>query len=308
MLTKLQTLKIEQVLVHYLLKSKLLTLQGIGTFQLDATIPDSMDPDKPIIIPENAITFHYDPKVKEDEGLVDFIVEHTNKIRPLASSDLDSYLSLGIQFLNIGKPLTIPNIGTLEKLNSGELAFKPGELIAQKMEPHKLKRENADEEVEEESLFNDYQQERKSDTGKKVFYALLVLIFIGLIGWAIYHFNSNKSEPAETISSTEAIVPVTDSAAKKDTTTAPVAMDTFKNKTGFVDTFSFKVVVNEYDNLQRAQSRLATLKSYNRKVILYTDDSIIYKIAETSMRPLSDTTKVLDSFRRYYSRAYLDIK
>lgn len=308
MLTKFQTLKIDQVLVHYLLKNKLLTLQGIGTFQLDATIPDSMDPERPIIIPENAITFHYDPKVKEDEGLVDFIVEHTNKIKPLASSDLDSYLSLGRQFLNIGKPLTIPNIGTLEKLNSGELAFQPGELIAQKMEPHKLKHEGVEEEVEEENLFNDYQKERRSDTGKKVFYALLIIIFIGLIGWAIYHFNSNKNEPPESISSTEAIVPVTDSAVKKDTTVAPVAIDSNKNKPGFVDTFSFKVVVNEYDNLQAAQSRLATLKSYNRKVILYTDDSIIYKIAETSMRPLSDTTKVLDSFRRYYSRAYIDIK
>jgi len=107
--------KIEQALVYYLLKTKQLTLQGIGTFHLDASVPDYVDSDKPVSIPENAITFNYDPKVTEDEGLVDFIVEHTNKIKPLAASDLDSFLSLARQFLNIGKPLTLQNIGTLEK-------------------------------------------------------------------------------------------------------------------------------------------------------------------------------------------------
>src|SRR6185437_16456160 len=113
-----------------LLKTKQLTLQGIGIFHLDASVPTSADPDKPIIIPENAITFQYDPRAKEDEGLVDFIVEHTRKIKPLAASDLDSFLSLGRQFLNIGKPFNLPHIGTLEKLNSGVLSFIGGQHVA----------------------------------------------------------------------------------------------------------------------------------------------------------------------------------
>src|SRR6185437_15191478 len=139
-----------------LLKTKQLTLQGIGIFHLDASVPTSADPDKPIIIPENAITFQYDPRAKEDEGLVDFIVEHTKKIKPLAASDLDSYLSLGRQFLNIGNPLILPGIGTLDKLNSGVLAFKPGSLMPDKMEPNKIKTdEDRTISAEEENLFND---------------------------------------------------------------------------------------------------------------------------------------------------------
>ena len=137
-------MKIEQVLVYYLLKTKQLTLQGIGTFHLDPSVPDSVDTEKPVVIPENAITFDYNPKATEDEGLVDFIVEHTNKIKPLAASDLDSYLSLARQFLNIGKPLILPHIGSLEKLNSGVLAFKPGQLGAQKIEPNKPRNEEAE--------------------------------------------------------------------------------------------------------------------------------------------------------------------
>ena len=72
-----------------------------------------------------------------------------------------------------------------------------------------------------------------------------------------------------------------------------------KNQT---DSFTFKVVVNEFTNTQDALIRLANLKSYNRNVIMYTDDSITYKIAEPFIAPLSDTTRVLDSLNRYYAK------
>ena len=107
----------------YLLKNKQISLQGIGTFKLDISLPEVTDNEKPVIIPANAVSFHYDPKVGEEETIVDFIVEHTKKIKPLASADLDSFLTLGRQFLNIGKPFTIQNLGTLDKLKSGELEF-----------------------------------------------------------------------------------------------------------------------------------------------------------------------------------------
>ena len=65
-------------------------------------------------------------KPSEDNDLIDFIVQNTKKIKPLASADLDSFLTLGRQFLNIGKPFTIQNLGTLEKLKSGDLNLNPG--------------------------------------------------------------------------------------------------------------------------------------------------------------------------------------
>ena len=119
-------MKIEQALVLYLLKHKQISLQGIGTFKIDALLPESTDNDKPVVIPPDAISFVYDPKTGEDDELIDFIVQNTKKIKPLASADLDSFLTLGRQFLNIGKPFTIQNLGTLEKLNNGDLEFKPG--------------------------------------------------------------------------------------------------------------------------------------------------------------------------------------
>jgi hypothetical protein len=296
--------KIEQVLVYYLLKTKHLTLQGIGTFHLDPSVPDSVDLDKPVFIPENAITFHYDPKATEDEGLVDFIVERTNKIKPLAASDLDSYLSLARQFLNIGKPLTLPNIGTLEKLNSGILAFKPGQLIAQKIEPNKVKDQDSEGKEPEENLFNDYQKARKSKSGAQLLFVLIIVIVLAFIGWAVWQFGFNKKNTTETITSTEPIVPLKDSAFKADS--AIVAES--KARENSVDTNSFNIVINEYNSRPAAEWRLKKLKAQNRDAILFTDDSVTYKIAENFTLPLSDTTRILDSVKQHYSKAYVELK
>jgi hypothetical protein len=295
--------KIEQVLVHYLLKNKQLTLKSIGTFHLDASIPDSADAEKPIVIPENAITFTYDSRAAEDEGLVDFIVEHTKKIKPLAASDLDSFLSLGREFLNIGKPFNLPNIGTLEKLNSGVLAFVPGQLIAQRMEPNRIRNEEEAQE-HEESLFNDYQKERKANNGGKIVLMLLVLVILGFAVWAVWRYAFSRKEVAENITSTEGIAPIKDSADKADSATTAEA----KTTPPASDTVSFNVVVSEYRTKNAAEFRLKELKSYHRNVILYTDDSAIFKIAEPFNLPLTDTTRILDSLRLYYAKTFVEIK
>lgn len=298
-------MKIEQALVYYLLKTKQLTLQGIGTFRLDASVPEYVDSDKPVFIPENAITFHYDPKVTEDEGLVDFIVEHTNKIKPLAASDLDSFLSLARQFLNIGKPLTLQNIGTLEKLNSGILAFKPGQLIAQKIEPNRVRNEESEGEQQEENLFNDYQKARKSNSGAKLLFIFLILVVLGFIGWAVWHFGFDKKDTPENLTSTEQIVPLKDSAFKSDSAIIAESQIAQKNS---ADSISFNIVINEYPSKPAAEWRMKKLKGHQRDVILYTNDSVTYKIAEPFKLPLSDTTRILDSLKRFYSKAYVEVK
>lgn len=299
-------MKIEQVLVHYLLKYKILSLQGIGVFTLEGAVPDSADPNRPIVMPEGAITFTHDPKVQEDPVLVEYIIEQTGKIPPLASADLDSYLMLARQFLNIGNPLIIPGIGTIEKNNVGNLIFKGGTHMAERMEANKGKIEDEGAEEFEENLFNDYQRETKSNAGKTVLIAIGILI-IGLIAWAVwkYAFNSenepdNLTQATYPLESTDtvpglaediAVVPLTDS----NTMNTPISSDGS----------TFKLIVNQYNNFAAAQTRYNNLRSWGRNVVLYTNDSITFKVALPFTRPLSDTTKVLDSVQRdgYYTSA-----
>ncbi len=307
-------MKIEQALVLYLLKHKQISLQGIGTFKIDGSIPENTDSDKPVIIPAESVSFIYDPKVKEDDELIDFIVQNTKKIKPLASADLDSFLTLGRQFLNIGKPFTIQNLGTLEKLKSGELDFKPGPLVKKVEVPH-AKIEDEGAEKHEENLFNDYQKEPSSNNSRVLLF-IVIIILLGLGSWAAWHygFKKNNAEPAN---ASDKIVPISDSSGASQNqmndslTGAQQIADSIANaRKNPADTFNFKVVVKETKSKDVALATLEHLKTYGRKVILYTDDSITYKVAHPFMLPLSDTSRILDSLNKYYymGKAHIEVK
>ncbi|MEO8860777.1 MAG: hypothetical protein ABI358_05105, partial [Ginsengibacter sp.] len=59
-------------------------------------------------------------------------------------------------------------------------------------------------------------------------------------------------------------------------------------------------MVKETNNKAVALARTEILKSYGRNVIMYTADSITFKVAQLFTAPLSDTAKILDSLNRYY--------
>ncbi len=288
-----------------------MSLQGIGTFVIEIPLPDVTDNEKPVIIPANAVSFQYDPKIGEDESIVDFIVAHTKKIKPLASADLDSFLTLGRQFLNIGKPFTIQNLGTLDKLRSGDLEFRPGQLILQKMEAPRDMTENDVEENDTENLFNDYQKKSSPNNGKRALVIIIALLIIGFAAWAAWNFLFKKND--QQITPAENIVPVSDSTTRQNDslTNGTSSLDATKlSQQSQGDSTSFNVVVKETKIRQVALTRLTILKTYNRNVIMYTDDSITYKIAEPFKLPLSDTTKIFDSLKRYYStgKVYIEIR
>lgn len=305
-------MKIEQALVLYLIKHKQISLQGIGTFKIDGSISENTDNDKPVIIPAESVSFIYDPKVKEEDELIDFIVLNTKKIKPLASADLDSFLTLGRQFLNIGKPFTIQNLGTLEKLKSGQLEFKGGPLIQKVEVPHtKIKDEGA--EKHEENLFNDYQKERSSNNGK-VILIVIIIILLGLGAWAAWHYGFQKNN---TESAADNIVPIKDTSDISQKQKADLLAETQRITDSVrniqknpVDSFTFKVVVKETTSKDVALAMFQHLKTNGRKVIMYTRDSITYKVFQPFMLPLSDTTRILDSLNHYYYRgkAHVEIK
>ena len=299
-------MKIDHVLIHYLLKNKELVLQGIGRFTLTASLADTADPDKPIIIPEDAIQFQYDPKVTEDAALVDFIVGFTGKIKPLAAADLDSYLMLGRQFLNIGNPFIIPDIGTLQKNNAGELIFKGGQHFAPKI-PQRTRIEDDGKEVMEEDMFNDFLKPSGTQWGK-IFLLLTVIIVIGLIAWAIWYYANEDSTPSKTVTTTEAVVPMQDTSAFNDSLRKKNELDSINLLKTNQPGYTFKALVSSTTDSSKARKRLNQLLLYKRNVVLYTNDSVTYRIAEPFVFPLSDTTRVKDSLIRFYGKNKVKIE
>lgn len=300
-------MKIDHVLIHYLLKNKELVLQGIGRFTLNATLADTADPDKPIIIPEDAIQFQYDPKAVEDLALVDFIVGFTGKIKPLAASDLDSYVMLGRQFLNIGNPFIIPDIGTLQKNNAGELIFKGGQHFAPKI-PQRTRIEDDGKEVMEEDMFNDFLKPSGTQWGK-IFLLITVLLVIGLIAWAIWYYANEESTPSKNLTTTEQVIPLQDSINFRDSLNKKNETDSINALKANQPEYTFKAIVSATTDSSKARKRFNKLLLENkRNVILYTNDSVTYKIAEPFVFPLSDTNRVKDSLIRFYGKNKVKIE
>jgi len=303
-------MKIEQLLVQHFYITKKVTLQGIGTFTLSPDFVLPPDNDKEIVLPENAVSFEFNPKATEDDALIDYIVQQTRKIKPLASADLESYLMLASQFLNIGKPLKIEGIGMLEKRQNGQYFFSQGEFINTKVEEAEVKlKEKTQDDI---SFANESTTPVNS---KKILTVIGSIVALGLIVWAAWYFL-NRKKTADTVTEN----------TTEQTTVPPVAVDTTKKDTSALlqqnpgsnnmiaapvnSGYTFKVVIKNYPALAIAQKAYDRLSSYGHKLLLYTTDSVTYKVAMPFTRPLTDTTYAKDSVRArlFGGNPYIEIK
>ncbi|MBC7889273.1 MAG: hypothetical protein H7Z13_15455 [Ferruginibacter sp.] len=287
-------MKIEQLIVQYLYISKQVTLQGIGTFKLDplVVLPAENDKDKGFEMPENAFQFEYNLKAGEDEGLVKYIVQHTRKILPLASADLDSYAILAKQFLNIGKPLVIEGVGTVQKNQQGNYQFTPGLFITPKIDDYpKQLREKRDESVSFES-------EGKTNHSRRNLQVAIVVLVVILSGLGIYYLLMDKN-PNERAPLAQTVV-IADTAAA-DTLKAQTDTTTMISAPAIPsDSNSFKIVLKTYPSSESAQKAFKRLSTYGHKLVVLKADSLNYELAMPFKNPLSDTARAKDSLRRFF--------
>ncbi len=300
-------MKIEQLLVQHFYNTKTVTLQGIGTFTLSPDFIMPMDSDKDIVLPENAVSFKYNSRATEDESLIDYIVQQTRKIKPLASADLESYLMLGSQFLNIGKPMKIEGIGVLEKNQLGEYQFLQGQFINTKTEQAEIKlKEKSREDIS-------FGNEAKPAANKKTIAIVAAIVIVAFISLAAWYFFTNK-EDAVTESGVEQTLPTVSplqDTSKIDTNkiAAQLNPDSILPVTPQANGYTFKVVIKNYPSLFLAQKSYNRLTSYGYKLLLYTADSVIYKVAMPLTKPLVDTTRARDSVKILFGgKPYIEIK
>jgi hypothetical protein len=306
-------MKIDQLLVQYFYTAKQVTLQGIGTFTLSPDFIIPADTDKDIVLPENAVSFQYNSRATEDEGLVNYIVQQTRKIKPLASADLESYIMLATQFLNIGKPLKIEGIGMLEKNQLGEYQFSQGQFINTKTEQAEVKlKEKSREDV---SFGNETKTPLNSKKIMAIAASIVALAGIGLTIWYFINKNEDVAEPVakNVIEQPQpTLIPNTDT-TKKDTATSIAQLKPDSVVQAPITTagaYTFKIVIKNYTNLFAAQKSYNRLTSYGHKLLLYTTDSITYKVAMPFTRPLTDTIYARDSIRKtlFGGSPYIELK
>jgi len=298
-------MKTEQLIVQYLYSNKKVTLQDIGVFSITSDIHIPEDSDKDIVLPVDSIKFLYDPKAPVDDGLVAYIMETTRKIKPLAYSDLESFIILNKQFLNIGKPLVFEGMGTLQKTQIGDYSF------TQAATSHVINEEMPKlitEKLKEKVTFATPQKDKNNGNNKTAVWVLLAVIILGAALAAAYFMNTNKKDVAVVNDINAATVDTLPGKQTADTTTlnADTAAETAQQNVN--DSNSFYIVIKEFSNFAAADKSLTKLTSYGNKLVLTTKDSITYKMRMAFMKPITDTSRIKDSLSKFFQvKAYVEL-
>jgi nucleoid DNA-binding protein len=125
--------KFDTLISNYLYTNKKMDIEGLGTFSLDDNFVLPPDAEKSTFFPLEGIHFEYNSRAETSPELMDFLVQHTGKIRSLVKADFASYVSEIKQFVNIGKAWAIEGIGTLQKVKDGRYELMPGEAMAERV-------------------------------------------------------------------------------------------------------------------------------------------------------------------------------
>jgi hypothetical protein len=300
-------LKIAPLLAQYLYNNGKLDLPGIGTFTLEnpSTLTITDPKNKPVQL--EGVNFIHNKSTAEDPDLIAYISAQTGKIKPLASSDLESHLELAKQFLNIGKPFLFEGIGTLSKKLS-EYNFTSGTMIAEPVREHNIREAVQQQAAEESGGYSDvFYAKNKASKTAWVKPAIFLLVVAGLAlaiwgGYTVYKNTSNKKEIDTTI----------DNASEVDTTqnnttvaTNMAGIDTLKIKKDSTATTSaiaapagsFKFILEQSDSI-RANTRYTRLKKFGWNINIEKVDSAAYKLFMLLPANPADTARLVDSLSR----------
>ncbi|HMT75463.1 MAG TPA: hypothetical protein PKA77_15430 [Chitinophagaceae bacterium] len=316
-------MKIASLLAHFLYTHKKLDLPGIGTFLLDTEIVTETENTKNKQVLLEGVSFIQNSATKEDAVLIDYISSHTGKIKPLASSDLESHLELAKQFINIGKPFLFDGIGTIGKINRNEYVFTPGIMITEPAQEYVSHETHLSHGADYPADYKEVFYRKKETPGwKRPMFFILGIAGIVLAVWGGYTVYKNST--ADNESGTD-VSGVSSQPVQTDTVTAELKpADTGQNNITAIDTAlntvttpamptpsgSYKFVVETAER-ERALARFDKLKnSFKLPVLMETKDSLLFKIYFVLAANPADTLRMIDSLQRAYTppgkRAYVE--
>ena len=288
-------MKLSSLFSKYLYQEKKLRLPGIGEFTLDPSIalPDANDKLFDDFLQN--IRFSQQPISAPDEQFINFIRTETGKIKPLAESDLDSFLSDGKILLNIGKPFQIEGIGSLQKTREGLLEFKAGEPLQHKMESH-----HTEAEGHQEKSKSFYLETNSQGTGaRKLLIALGAIAGIVIVIWGGYILYNRNSGSAEDKRESVSIIPL-----QADSSSISTMPDSFQRAgADSISGATYKFVIERTANKVRAMRRYNQLLEHFAPIKMETkEDSTLFKLYFILPATPADTARIRDSLKSWYGR------
>lgn len=325
-------MKISVLIAQYFYQNKVLNLPGIGSFYLDEAIDvQSIGNARDLL---EHIHFAKKSISRPDDTLIEFIRKHTGKIKPLAESDLETFVADGKLMLNIGKPFHIEGVGTLQKNKEGEYEFTPGAPVVQRLEPLPalpVQEWENEKPVKKKSVFDENSYDSQDTSNKRLIIGIGIVVGLAVVIWGGYSVYSSKTKPSLTVTNTSNTAntnPVDTTAhvsqyvhnidspaqaleqvLKKDsiyleepTVTSPGGTTAITNTTpssapAAGPSTRYKYVLETFTRQASAMKRYNLLKP---RVELESIDSNFYKIVISLPGTPADTTRQKDSLHNWY--------
>lgn len=283
-------------------------MPGIGIFSLDDSIviPDMADKNFRDFLQH--IKFNQTNVLRAEDGLIEFIRTHTGKIKPLAESDLESFVSDGKLMLNIGKPFHIEGIGTLLKNRNGVYEFTPGEPSLERMEaakPVQKERERDNTLPAKKSVFDEdyYPHESKGIGSRKLLIVAGLIIGLAIVIWGGYSLYNSKVDNAGAVVSDTNILKA-DSAAlqqQADSTARAQQIADSLQAANSLAPGSYKFIFESTASKKRALRRHLQVSDISPRIKLEsTPDSSSFRIFVVLPATAADTTRLKDSLNAWY--------
>ena len=304
-------MKLSVLFAKYLYQNQQLSLPGIGVFTIDSSVavPDLSEKIYPDFVQH--IKFQQKPVLKADDAFIEFIRTQTGKIRPLAESDLDSFLSDGKILLNIGKPFFLEGIGSLLKTKEGKYQFTPGLPLVDKLDLSNPER--ITDVTESRTHGTNYSEGGPSMDLRKIIIVLAVIVGLVAVIWGgylVYNKNSapvvsQSSEVPQPLSDSSILLQQGDSTVATDTSAAssllpPPAPNAASQPASVRGSYRF--IIETTTSKSRALRRYSQLKSYLLDIRIQTPpDSSIFKLYFEIPAANADTTRIKDSLKRMYN-------
>ncbi|HSC55312.1 MAG TPA: hypothetical protein VLC98_16890 [Phnomibacter sp.] len=293
---------VEQLITRYVYQHGEISLQGIGTIKLLDAVPDVEYLQKHKLVVINGLEFVHQKMAVTTPDFVKYYATQRGKIASLATNDIEAFLGMATQFLNIGNPFEIKGLGTLSKINDGTLLMAPGFFIITKEEEAtgKLKERQVDTEDKSDTNFYGEKEQKTSPLVKILLGAMLAIVIVAG-GWWLYK-SITQPDTAQEVAANGGdtlLVPQANTAVDTPAVqTTPVAMPVDS-----LTVVSWKAIFRQVSGKDTA---IALHNGYKKKIatpiLMQTADSVTFQFYVQIQSAAKDTTFKKDSIRRFFQR------
>lgn len=281
----------------YLLKNNFCYLHGLGNLEIKRK--PAVYEGEALHAPEYEVTLT--PGGSIDDALANFIATHEQTSISKAANALRDFSIATRAELAAGKEVEIPGIGKFEETN-GIIRFIASQQIQHVPPPVPIIR-MAKRTEEQPDFRRDAGEEKKSSEiawGKIALLALLALIIVAAGVFAYRYFSNMPADESTTQDSVRTQPVIEPSIATLPADTLRTG-DTAVTPAPLTANGSYTVVLNSYSTRAAAERRASFLSRNGNEVDLLAQDSSNFLVVMHMPQGTADTTRMLDSLRRFFN-------